>query len=114
MDADTKLVPTWFIGGRDAGAAYEFMSDLESRLTHRVQLTTDGHKAYLSAVAGAFGTTGIDYAMLVKMSGADPQEEHRYSPALCIAVESAGRMPSQLDWSITARRCVLANPDHSL
>ncbi len=89
IDADTKLVPSWFIGERDAGSAYEFMLDLESRLATRVQLTTDGHKAYLSAVAGAFGTTGIDYAMLVKLYGPDPNEdEKRYSPAQCIGCEA--------------------------
>ncbi|MFI5396778.1 MAG: IS1 family transposase [Candidatus Binatia bacterium] len=87
IDADTKLVPSWFIGGRDARCAYEFMLDLESRLAHRVQLTTDGHKAYLSAVGGAFGSTGIDYAMLVKVYGAETQEEHRYSPAVCIGCD---------------------------
>ncbi len=89
IDADTKLIPSWFIGDRDAGAAYEFMLDLESRLAHRVQLTTDGHRAYLSAVSGAFGTTGIDYAILVKLYGPDPKEdERRYSPAVCIGCEA--------------------------
>lgn len=86
IDADTKLIPCWFIGGRDAGAAYELLTDLESRLAHRVQLTTDGHRAYLSAVDTAFGI-GIDYAMLVKLYGADPQEEHRYSPAVCTGID---------------------------
>jgi IS1 family transposase len=74
IDADTKLVPTWLIGTRDAGAAFEFMMDLQGRLANRVQLTTDGHAAYLSAVGGAFGSTGIDYAMLVKIYGPDPKE----------------------------------------
>ena len=55
IDADTKLVPCWHIGTRDAGAAYSFIHDLKSRLASRVQLTTDGHKAYLTAVEGAFG-----------------------------------------------------------
>src|SRR5712692_3189931 len=66
IDAETKLIPCWFVGGRDAGAAYEMMSNLEGRLTHRVQLTTDGHRAYLEAVEATFGI-GIDYAMLVKL-----------------------------------------------
>jgi IS1 family transposase len=88
IDADTKLVPCWFVGGRDGGAAYELMSDLESRLAHRVQLTTDGHNAYLSAVEDTFGYRGVDYAMLVKLYGPDPQEdEKRYSPAKCIGCE---------------------------
>jgi IS1 family transposase len=87
FDAVPKLVPGWFFGNRDAGAAYEFMSDLESRLAHRIQLTTDGHRAYLDAVDSTFGI-GIDYAMLVKLYGTDPNEaEHRYSPAVCIGTE---------------------------
>lgn len=89
IDADTKLIPTWFVGNRDAGSAYELMSDLESRLANRVQLTTDGHRAYLSAVEDTFGYRGIDYAMLVKLYGPDPNEaaEHRYSPPKCIGCE---------------------------
>lgn len=86
IDAETKLIPCWFVGGRDAGAAYELMSNLEGRLTSRVQLTTDGHKAYLSAVDSVFGI-GIDYAMLVKLYGEDPSAEKRYSPAKCIGIE---------------------------
>ncbi len=78
--ADTKLVPCWHVGERDAHAAYFFMEDLASRLAHRVQLTTDGHKAYLSAVEGAFGWGGTDYAMLVKLYGHAPEGQRRYSP----------------------------------
>lgn len=91
IDADTKLVPCWHIGRRDARAAYEFINDLSGRLAHRVQLTTDGHRPYLEAVEAAFGSQ-IDYAMLVKIYG-KPQEEIRYSPAECIGcqvVEVAG------------------------
>ncbi len=66
IDADTKLIPTWFIGRRDAGAAYHFIHDLKARLANRVQLTTDGHIAYLSAVEDAFGCE-VDYAMLQKI-----------------------------------------------
>jgi IS1 family transposase len=84
IDADTKLVPCWYIGTRDAGAAYHFMHDLAGRLANRVQLTTDGHKAYLSAVEDAFGAE-IDYAMLQKIYGATPEgPEVRYSPAVCM------------------------------
>ncbi len=79
--ADTKLVPCWRIGDRNAWHAQHFMYDLASRLANRVQLTSDGHKAYLQAVEFAFGTE-IDYAMLVKMYGSDrAQGEVRYSPA---------------------------------
>jgi IS1 family transposase len=81
--ADTKLVPCSAIGTRGAATAFEFMHDLADRLAHRVQLTTDGHRAYLEAVESAFGNN-IDYAMLVKMYGADATEETRYSPADCI------------------------------
>lgn len=86
IDADTKLIPCWFVGGRDAGAAYELMSELQHRLTHRVQLTTDGHRAYLEAVESTFGID-IDYAMLVKIYGEDPSVEKRYSPAVCLGTE---------------------------
>ena len=82
-DADTKLVPCWLVGGRDSDYAMAFMDDLASRLANRIQLTSDGHKAYLEAVEGAFGGD-IDYAMLVKMYGAAPEGEKRYSPAECI------------------------------
>jgi IS1 family transposase len=83
IDADTKLVPSWRVGPRDAGTAHELMQDLASRLRNRVQLTTDGHKPYLAAVEGAFGAD-IDYAMLVKLYGASGENETRYSPAKCL------------------------------
>lgn len=84
LDADTKLVPSWLVGTRGAGTAYEFVHDLAGRLANRVQLTTDGHRVYLEAVESAFGCA-IDYAMLVKLYGADLREgESRYSPAECI------------------------------
>ncbi|SRR5258708_3350762 len=86
IDADTKLVPSWLVGSRSADYAYEFMNDLKSRLSNRVQLTTDGHKAYLSAVEDTFGAD-IDYAMLIKLYGQQPDGEKRYSPAECIATE---------------------------
>ncbi len=83
--ADTKLVPCWHVGPRNANAANRFMDDLAERLSGRVQLTTDGHGAYLDAVAGAFGSD-IDYAQLVKLYGAAPDKaaERRYSPAQCV------------------------------
>jgi IS1 family transposase len=83
IDADKKLIPSWFVGGRDSDAAIIFMDDLASRLASRVQLTSDGHRAYLEAVEGAFGGD-IDYAMLVKLYGESPETEKRYSPAVCI------------------------------
>lgn len=84
MCADTKLVISWLVGGRDADYAESFMGDLASRLKNRVQLTTDGHKAYLSAVENAFGSE-VDYAMLVKLYGAAQgnQQERRYSAGEC-------------------------------
>jgi IS1 family transposase len=83
IDADTKLIPSWYVGGRDSDAAMIFMEDLASRLANRVQLTSDGHKAYLEAVEGAFGSD-VDYAMLVKIYGPSLEGEKRYSPAECI------------------------------
>jgi IS1 family transposase len=83
LDADTKLVCSWMVGNRDALAARMFIQDLASRLANRVQLTTDGHSAYLEAVDEAFGVD-IDYAMLIKLYGNEPMpEETRYSPAVC-------------------------------
>jgi IS1 family transposase len=87
--ADTKLVPCWFVGTRDGGAAYHFMHDLAARLANRVQLTTDGHKAYLNAVEDAFGSV-IDYGMLIKTYGNVAEGgEVRYSPAVCMGAKKA-------------------------
>jgi IS1 family transposase len=87
IDADSKLVPSWMLGNRDANAAMTFMLDLAGRLSNRVQLTSDGHKAYLQAVDWAF-SGDIDYAMLVKLYGADRPDEARYSPAVCIGCKT--------------------------
>jgi IS1 family transposase len=83
LDADHKLICNWVVGGRDAYMAMALMDDLARRLTRRVQLTTDGHRAYLEAIEGAFGAD-IDYAMLVKLYGEAPDAERRYSPPVCI------------------------------
>jgi IS1 family transposase len=84
IDADTKLVASWTVGRRDAFTANAFIRDLASRLAHRVQMTTDGHKVYLEAIEGAFGAD-VDYAMLVKLYGREggKDSETRYSPATC-------------------------------
>lgn len=86
LDAETKLVPCWYVGLRNAEDAYRFMLDLSDRLSNRVQLTTDGHRMYMMAVEDVFGAN-IDYAMLVKMYGNEPESEIRYSPAKCLATE---------------------------
>ena len=86
IDADTKLVLNWLVGRRDAGYATDFLQDVAVRLSNRVQLTTDGHKMYLTAVPDAFGE-GIDYAMLVKVYGSDPEGQKRYSPAQCLGTK---------------------------
>lgn len=80
--ADTKLVPSWRIGGRDAEIAHEFIADLASRMSDRIQLTSDGYKKYENAVEAAFGAD-VDYAMLVKIYGDAPEGQKRYSPAQC-------------------------------
>jgi IS1 family transposase len=83
IDSDSKLIISYQMGARGAEDAWELMTDLQSRLANRVQLTTDGHKAYLEAVDAAFGNQ-VDYAMLVKLFGASPQgPQARYSPAPC-------------------------------
>lgn len=86
LDADTKLMVSWVVGGRDAAYADAFMQDVAARLANRVQLTTDGHKAYLDAVEGAFGAE-IDYAMLIKQYGAPVGALGRYSPGECIGID---------------------------
>ncbi|HEY5046854.1 MAG TPA: hypothetical protein VII49_02400, partial [Rhizomicrobium sp.] len=82
LDADTKLVASYYVGGRDSEAAMMFIDDLAPRLASRVQITTDGHKPYLQAIEGAFGCD-VDYAVLVKVYGAAPEGQRRYSPAVC-------------------------------
>jgi IS1 family transposase len=87
LDADSKLIVSYLCGGRDAVCAKLFMEDVASRLTTRVQITTDGHKAYVEAVEGAFGMD-VDYAMLIKLYGNPAQQDTRYSPGVCIGTES--------------------------
>lgn len=89
IDPDTKLVPCWLVGQRDAGCAFQFMHDLKARLANRVQLTTDGYKPYFVAVEDAFGAT-VDYAMLQKIYGkVKDTPETRYSPAVCMGAKKA-------------------------
>lgn len=87
--ADTKLMISWLVGERSLPYAEKFISDVASRLSHRVQLTTDGHKAYLQAVEKAFGAE-IDYAMLEKLYAVPPREgvTTRYSPAQCCGTKT--------------------------
>jgi len=87
IDSDTKLVVSYLVGGRDGGWAKDFMEDCARRISNRVQITTDGHRAYLDAVENAFGAD-IDYAQLQKIYGASSDEEtRRYSPAKCIGCD---------------------------
>ena len=89
IDADTKLVPSWLVGERTVHDAYVFMLDLKSRLKGRIQLTTDGHKPYLTVVEPVFGADGIDFAMLHKIYGSSGRadDEQRYSPAVCTGID---------------------------
>lgn len=85
LDADSKLIVSWYVGDREANSAYEFMTDVADRLANRAQLTTDGHKAYLTAVDRVFDNN-IDYAQLVKMYGGSEgtsENERKYSPGVC-------------------------------
>ena len=87
IEAQTKLIVSWLVGGRDGEYAIAFMDDLRSRIENRVQLTTDGHKAYLEAVEGAFGGD-VDYADLHKVYGSSPESmKGKYSPAECIGTQ---------------------------
>ncbi len=88
IDADSKMIVSWLVGSRDGDTAFNFLDDLRDRLASRVQLTTDGFRAYVDAVGGTFGSE-IDYAMLVKLYGQSAEgsggsAERRYSPAVCI------------------------------
>lgn len=91
--ADTKLLISTLVGKRDTDYALAFVSDLRQRLATRVQITSDGHRPYLAAVDAVFGDD-VDYAMLVKLYGADPQAETRYSPAKCIGARKEPRIGS--------------------
>lgn len=89
IDADTKLIPSWLVGKRDATYADKFMSDLASRLATRVQLTSDGHRPYLEAIEGAFGSE-IDYSMLIKLYNNPPtRDQARYSPGVCCGIKKS-------------------------
>jgi IS1 family transposase len=109
LDADHKLILSWKVGGRDADYALMLMDDLRGRLANRVQLTTDGHKAYLSAVEEAFGAD-IDYGMLVKLYGEpprSPEAARRYSPSECVGARkdtiSGDPDPKHISTSYTER-----------
>lgn len=96
IDADTKLVPSWRVGDRSGETAMDFVDDLASRLTSRVQISTDGHRAYVEAIEGAFGAD-VDYAIIQKIYGTAPESaKGRYSPAECIGVEKH-RIEGNLD-----------------
>ena len=89
IDADTKLIPCWHIGTRGAESGFEFIRDLASRLSNRIQLSTDGHGVYVDAVDDAFGTD-IDFAQIIKIYGTPRQskdDSRRYNPAVCTGVE---------------------------
>jgi IS1 family transposase len=87
VDADTKLVPSWRLEQRDLATAKDLVNDLASRLSKRVQITSDGHRPYLEAIEGAFGSE-VDYSQLHKIYGATSVEDfRRYSPARCIGCE---------------------------
>jgi IS1 family transposase len=86
LDADTKLCVSFLVGLRNIECATHFINDAKDRLLNRIQLTTDGNKAYLNTVEDAFGID-IDYAMLNKLYGKESEGEKRYSPAICLGTE---------------------------
>jgi len=87
IDADTKLMPSWLVSDRSGAAARQFVCDLASRLANRVQVTTDGHRAYLEAVEAGFGAA-VDYAQLVKLYGQADEGQRRYSPPQIVGTET--------------------------
>lgn len=86
IDAESKLVPSWLVGLRDGEHACAFVCDLAERLNGRVQVTTDGLRAYVEAMEAGFGGQ-VDYAILHKVYGTPTQDESRYSPPVCIGCE---------------------------
>lgn len=84
--ADSKLIPAWYIGTREADSGLVLMENLAKRMAHRIQLTSDGHGPYLESVEGAFGID-IDYAMLIKIYGPASEGQRRYSPAECLGAK---------------------------
>lgn len=90
IDADTKLIVSYFVGDRSGESAIELMDDLRDRLSNRVQITTDGHRAYVEAVEGAFGGD-VDYAQVVKLYGPTITAPGRYSPAECTGIKKIRR-----------------------
>jgi len=108
MDADTKLVCSWCVGGRDYTTVNLFIEDLKKRLANRIQLTTDGNRLYFHTIAGAFGDE-IDYAVLMKLYGGNPQPgDTRYSPAKCIGCEKHPKLgnpdPKHISTSFVERQ----------
>jgi IS1 family transposase len=95
IDADSKLIASWMVGDRTSDTARTFVCDLSSRLANRVQITTDGHKAYLEGVEAGFGAD-VDYAMLIKVYGQPVEGQKRYSPPQIIGTET---------------KCCTGNPD---
>jgi IS1 family transposase len=95
MDADTKLCVSFLVGLRNVDCATHFVNDIKDRLSNRIQLTTDGFKVYIDAVDNAFGSE-IDYAILDKLYGKDPEQQKRYSPAECLG---------------TIKKVIQGNPD---
>jgi len=108
LDADSKLIVCWYVGGRQWEDAEAFMLDLRERLTGRIQLTTDGHSAYPNAVGLAFGRS-IDFAQLVKRYAADPRAgQARYSPPICtgarVRVDRGDPDPARISTSYVERQ----------
>ena len=107
IDADSKLCISWLIGGRDAGCATTFMKDVASRVANRIQLTTDGHGAYLVAVEAAFADE-VDFAQLIKVYGAERPGEARYSPPVCVGCKelavTGGPDPDHISTSFVERQ----------
>jgi len=107
IDADTKLLVSWLVGDRTTNSALHFMDDLKGRLANRVQITSDGHRPYLVAVDTVFGDD-VDFAQLVKIYGAEPGGERRYSPAKCIGAKKRAVTgdpdPAHISTSFTERQ----------
>jgi IS1 family transposase len=87
IDATTKLVPSFMTGKRDSATANAFIADLASRLSGRVQLSTDGFHLYVNPISDAFAGRGVDYAQIHKSYEAEPMGPGRYSPPKVTSTE---------------------------
>jgi IS1 family transposase len=108
LDSDSKLIITWHLGGRGDEDCRWFMEDLKDRLSRHIQLSTDGHAAYKTAVRLVFGHD-VDYGQVMKVYGQDVQEQKRYSPAVCTSCKTIAVVGDPLESQISTSHIERSN-----